>query len=45
MEDGGLWKEVLEFRYGSWRNLDIDSSNNKYSFWGRDLGKMCKEGP
>ena len=45
MEDGGLWKEVLESRYGSWRNLNVDLTNKKCFIWWRDLGRVCNYGP
>jgi len=34
---GGLWKEILESKYGGWRNLQKQRSNAKDSNWWRDL--------
>jgi len=45
VEEGGLWKEVLESRYGSWRNLNVDLTNRKCFIWWRDLGRVCNYGP
>jgi len=33
----GLWKEILESKYGGWRNLQEQKSNAKDSSWWRDL--------
>ena len=37
----GLWRAVLESRYGSWRELDISLINSTQSWWWRDLAKVC----
>jgi len=29
----GLWREVLESRYGTWRELDINLLNRTQSWW------------
>ncbi len=36
-EKDGLWKEILESKYGGWRNLQEQRSNAKDSSWWRDL--------
>jgi len=43
MEERSLWKEVLESRYGSLRNLVVNLSNTKCSIWWRDVGKVCND--
>ena len=35
-EKDGLWKEILEYKYGGWRNLQEQRSNAKDSSWWRD---------
>jgi len=40
----GLWREVLESRYGSWRELDINMINSTQSWRWRDLAKVCGKG-
>lgn len=41
MEYHGLWKEVLESKYESWRNLnDINISRNVSKWW-KDIHKVC----
>jgi len=40
----GLWREVLEARYGSWRNLDITLGHRKQSLWWKDLCGICGKG-
>jgi len=40
----GLWRDVLEARYGSWRNLDITLVHRNQSLWWKDLcGFAVKE--
>ena len=36
-EKDGLWKEILESKYGGWRNLQEQRSNAKDSSWWKDL--------
>jgi len=36
LEDG-LWRDVLEARYGSWRNMDVSLIHRKQSLWWKDL--------
>jgi len=36
-EKDGPWKEILESKYGGWRNLQEQRSNAKDSSWWRDL--------
>jgi len=39
----GLWKDVLESKYGSWRRVNlITPDHNKYKYrWWTDLCKVC----
>ncbi|XP_068486473.1 uncharacterized mitochondrial protein AtMg00310-like [Phaseolus vulgaris] len=42
-EAGGLWKEVLESKYGGWRGLKEQRDNkSKVSLWWRDLRKVWR---
>jgi len=35
---GGLWREVIEYKYEGWRSLkEQRARNNKASLWWRDL--------
>ncbi|XP_068477323.1 uncharacterized protein [Phaseolus vulgaris] len=34
---GGLWKQILESKYGGWRSLKESRVYNKDSLWWRDL--------
>ena len=39
----GLWREVLESKYGGWRGLKEQRDNNsKVSLWWRDLRKVWR---
>jgi len=42
-EKSGLWKDVLEFKYGSWRTLDSREVLKNESRWWRDIRKVCGE--
>jgi len=33
----GLWKEVLESKYGGWRSLKVSNPNRFRSLWWKDL--------
>jgi len=39
---GGLWKEILECKYGGWRSLKQLRKNNCESLWWRDLNEIWK---
>lgn len=39
-EEGGLWKEILDSKYGGWRNLRSEENNPKESNWWKDLKKF-----
>jgi len=41
MEDKGLWREVLESKYGSWRNLNEIVIPKSASRWWKDIHKVC----
>jgi len=36
-QQGELWAQVLESKYGGWRNLDRTQRTNRESLWWRDL--------
>ena len=41
--EGGKWKEILNFKYGS--EPDVRQASLKYqSWWWRDLAKICGDG-
>jgi len=37
---GGLWKEILEAKYGGWRCLREGGKNYKGSLWWKDLKEV-----
>lgn len=37
---GGLWKEVLDSKYGGWRNLKVSKTNKNESLWWRELKEI-----
>ena len=42
-ETRGLWREVFESKYGGWRGLKEQRTNNgKVSLWWRDLMKVWR---
>ena len=41
MEDGGAWKDILESRYGSWRDMRVTMDDKKSSTWWRDMSRIC----
>jgi len=41
IEGHGLWKEVLESKYGSWRNLNETNISRYASRWWKDIHKVC----
>ena len=40
-EDNGLWKQVIESKYGSWRNLNDPNISRFASRWWKDINKVC----
>jgi len=45
LDKGGLWREVIESKYGGWRSLkDQRVRNNKASLWWRDFEEIWKFG-
>jgi len=38
--EGGLWEEVLESKYGGWRNLKEDKGSSYESLWWKDLKRI-----
>lgn len=39
-DNSGLWKEILESNYGSWRDLKSQRVKKSYSLLGRDLTEI-----
>ena len=39
-DKGGLWKEILESKYGGWRVLRKEGKSSKDSLWWRDLKEV-----
>jgi len=37
LDEEGLWKEVVQSRYGSWRDMSSNRLDNRHSRWWRDL--------
>jgi len=37
---GGLWKEVIDSKYGGWRSLREGGKDNKDSLWWKDLREV-----
>jgi len=40
-ENGGRWRELIDSRYGDWRDMEISMANRKSLNWWKDLGKIC----
>jgi len=40
----GLWRDILEARYGSWRNMNISLEHRNQSLWWKDLCQTCGKG-
>jgi len=38
----GDWKEVVESRYGDWRNTRNSMADRRSSNWWKDLGIICE---
>ena len=41
VEEEGLWKEILESRYSSWRDMKLTMDDRKSSTWWRYICKIC----
>jgi len=41
MEDQGVWKHILDSKYGSWRMLNESNTSRTASRWWKDLHKVC----
>jgi len=44
VDDGGVWRDILESTYGSWRDMRVTMEDKKSYFWWRDLSKICHDG-
>jgi len=42
--DDGLWRDILEARYGSWRNIDVSLIHRNQSLWWMDLCRISGKG-
>ena len=38
----GEWKNVIESRYGDWRDMANSTGDRKNSYWWKDLGSICE---
>jgi len=36
----GLWRDILEARYGSWRNMEASLGQRNQSLWWKDLCRI-----
>jgi len=45
MEDNGLWKKVLESKYGSWRKLNKPNISTIAPRWWANIYKVCGRTP
>jgi len=43
-EEGSLWKDIIESKYGGWRGLRSQYQSCKESMWWRDLRKVWYRG-
>jgi len=43
MEREGLWKEIVESKYGTWREINVRNNPTKESWWWRDISKATNE--
>ena len=41
-KDNGLWKQVIESKYESWRNLNDPNISRFASRWWKDINKVCE---
>jgi len=44
MDEQGLWKDILESKYRSWRNLNGYFKKQYASLWWKDLSEVSGEG-
>jgi len=44
LSDKGLWRDILDARYGSWRSLDAALIQRNQSSWSKDLCRICGKG-
>jgi len=44
MEKDGIWKDILESRYGTWRHMNSVGESRKQSSWWKDLCRICDVG-
>ena len=44
MSENGLWRDILDARYGSWRSIDGALIQRNQSTWWKDLCQICGKG-
>jgi len=44
MEEVGVWRDTLESRYGTWRDMRVTMADRKSSSWWRDLCRISDAG-
>jgi len=37
----GLWKEIIDSRYSSWKDMKVTMEDRKSSIWWRDICRIC----
>jgi len=40
LDKGGLWKKVIDSKYGGWRSLRVGRGGSKDSKWWKDLREV-----
>ena len=41
LDEVGVWKDIVQSRYGSWRDMSSNRLDKRHSRWWRDLCKIC----
>jgi len=41
LEEVGVWRDIIESRYDSWREMSVTTGERKASTWCQDLDKIC----
>jgi len=44
LSEKGLWRDILDARYRSWRSLDVALIHRNQSSWWKDLCQICGKG-
>jgi len=40
VEEVGLWKEIVDYRYNSWKDMKVTLEDRKSSIWWRDICRI-----